>query len=304
MKIFLSNINESWIIDRVRKEWYTNCPEISTNQISNADIVWIISPWVLKGLDKKELKKKKVLCSYYHFDFKNFSHEEFEDLDQYVDEYHVICEKTKADLQTLTNKKITSIPFWINQNIFFQIDDKISLRRLFGVKDSDYLIGSFQRDTEGSDLISPKLIKGPDIFLEIVKKIYERNKSTKVVLSGTRRQYIITNLSNMGIPFIYYEMVDFKTLNKLYNLLDLYVVSSRIEGGPQAILECGVTKTPLVSTDVGVAPEILSNESIYKVEKFNESKPDVDFAYEKSKKYLIPNGIKLFEKMFVEFYES
>ena len=26
------------------------------------------------------------------------------------------------------------------------------------------LIGSFQRDTEGHDMISPKLVKGPDIF--------------------------------------------------------------------------------------------------------------------------------------------
>ena len=36
------------------------------------------------------------------------------------------------------------------------------------------LVGSFQRDTEGSDLISPKLIKGPDIFIEIVKNMYQQ----------------------------------------------------------------------------------------------------------------------------------
>ena len=45
-------------------------------------------------------------------------------------------------------------------------------------------------------------------------------------------------------------------LNKLYNILDLYIVSSRIEGGPQAILESSITKTPILSTDVGVASEI------------------------------------------------
>ena len=31
-------------------------------------------------------------------------------------------------------------------------------------------------------------------------------------------------------------MIDGVTLNDLYNVLDLYIVSSRIEGGPQAIL--------------------------------------------------------------------
>ena len=48
-------------------------------------------------------------------------------------------------------------------------------------------------------------------------------------------------------------MASFKEINELYNLLDLYVVSSRFEGGPQSILECGITKTPIISTNVGIA---------------------------------------------------
>ena len=48
-------------------------------------------------------------------------------------------------------------------------------------------------------------------------------------------------------------MADILLVNKLYNILDLYLVTSRIEGGPQAILECALTKTPILSTDVGVA---------------------------------------------------
>ena len=46
MKVYLSKINESWIIDRVRKEWYEYCVEISTKNIKNADLIWIIAPWV------------------------------------------------------------------------------------------------------------------------------------------------------------------------------------------------------------------------------------------------------------------
>ena len=51
-------------------------------------------------------------------------------------------------------------------------------------------------------------------------------------------------------------MVNFTELNELYNCLDLYIVASRFEGGPQSILECANTK-PIVSTNVGVAAEIL-----------------------------------------------
>ena len=72
--------------------------------------------------------------------------------------------KTKEQLQKLTNKKIISIPFWINQKNYFYIDDKKELREKLGFSTSDFLVGSFQRDTEGHDLKSPKLIKGPDFI--------------------------------------------------------------------------------------------------------------------------------------------
>ena len=45
MKIYLSKINEDWIIDRVKKEWSDNNRSITTKYIFNSDIIWIISPW-------------------------------------------------------------------------------------------------------------------------------------------------------------------------------------------------------------------------------------------------------------------
>ena len=44
MKIYLSKINESWIVDRVREEWYENNSSISTENIKDADLIWIIAP--------------------------------------------------------------------------------------------------------------------------------------------------------------------------------------------------------------------------------------------------------------------
>ena len=76
-------------------------------------------------------------------------------------------------------------------------------------------------------------------------------------------------------------MVNINTLNELYNILDLYIVSSRLEGGPQAIIECATTKTPIISTDVGVASEILHSDSIYTLENFENAKPMVEYAYKK-----------------------
>ena len=59
MKVYLSEINESWIIDRVRDEWHKNNQEITTDNIHESDVIWIISPWLWKKLPKKLLEEKK-----------------------------------------------------------------------------------------------------------------------------------------------------------------------------------------------------------------------------------------------------
>lgn len=307
MKIYLSNLNESWVVDRFRRDWIEQNKFVSTNNIKESDIIWIISPWTWKKLSKKHLKNKKVVCSIYHIDFEKFDDKEKEDFykrDKYVDEYHVISLNTLQQLKTLTDKNITSIPFWVDQNIFFHQENKLELRKKYNFNKSDYIIGSFQRDTEGSDLISPKLIKGPDILLEIVHNIAKKNENLIILLTGKRRQYLINNFEKFSIRYKYFEMVNLQNINEFYNILDLYIVSSRIEGGPQAILECGITKTPILSTNVGVAPEILSKKSIYTPKSFFNAKPDVNYAFNNAKKFVIPDGMNEYLKLFSKVYES
>ncbi len=303
MKIYLSKINESWIVDRVKDEWLEYNDEISTKEIKDSDIIWIISPWLWKKIPKRHLKTKKVVCSIYHFEDKDFLKEnliDFYDRDKFVTHYHVISPKVKEQLENLTDKPVTYIPFWVNQNLWFNIEDKKFLRKKFGVAQDSFLVGSFQRDTEGSDLISPKLIKGPDRFIEIVKYYEAKDSNFKVILTGKRRQFVINELERLNIEYLYFEMANFETLNELYNLIDLYVVSSRIEGGPQAIVECGITKTPIISTDVGFASDILATESIFDMDNFSDAKPNVNYAFQKSLEIQIPDGFNKFIKMFSE----
>ena len=303
MKIYLSKINESWVVDRFKDEWLEYNDEISTKKIKDSDIIWIISPWLWKKIPKRYLKTKKVVCSIYHFEDKDFLKEnliDFYNRDKFVTHYHVISPKVKEQLENLTDKPVTYIPFWVNQNLWFNIEDKKFLRKKFGVTEESFLVGSFQRDTEGSDLISPKLIKGPDRFIEIVKYYKAKDSNLKVILTGKRRQFIINELERLNIEYLYFEMANFETLNELYNLIDLYVVSSRIEGGPQAIVECGITKTPIISTDVGFASDILATESIFDMDNFSDAKPNVNYAFQKSLEIQIPDGFNKFIKMFSE----
>tara|TARA_B100000131_G_scaffold319884_1_gene366682 strand:- start:652 stop:1587 length:936 start_codon:yes stop_codon:yes gene_type:complete len=311
LKVFLSEINESWIVDRIREDWYKENSDISTRNIKNAEMIWIISPWVWRKLPKGKLKKNKVICTIHHIDFDKFpgkEEKEFIKRDKYVDLYHVISKKTKEQLEKLTTKKIIHIPWWVNQNIFFEIKNRSTLREKYGFNQEEYLIGSFQRDTEGDDLKSPKLIKGPDIFLEIVKDKYKKNKNLKVVITGKRRNYLIENFELNKIPYEYFEMVDLETLNELYNILDIYLVTSRVEGGPQSIIECAINKTPVLSTDVGIASEILSKESIFDLNNYLQdievAKPNIDNAYKMAQELIIPKGMRKFREMIIDNYEN
>ena len=84
----------------------------------------------------------------------------------------------------------------------------------------------------------------------------------------------------------------------MYNSLDLYIVSSRFEGGPQSIPECAATKTPIISTNVGCSEAYLSPESIFDFPSYNKSQPNCDFAFEKAKEKFLPNGFDSYLKMF------
>ena len=193
-RVFLNKLNENWVVDRFRSEWYQYQSEISENNVRDSDVIWIIAPWTWNKIPKRHLKNKKVICTIHHIDEEKFHKKEKENFynrDKFVDEYHVISNKTKKQVQQYTDKKIHSIPFWVNQNVWFEIKNKEKLRNKYKLDMKKFYIGSFQRDTEGSDLTSPKLSKGPDIFIEKVKLLMETNPNIEVLLAGTRRQYII-----------------------------------------------------------------------------------------------------------------
>ena len=60
MKIYINDVNEDWIVDRFRKEFYQYNQNIVTTDISKADIIWVISPWAWRKVPKRFLSKKKL----------------------------------------------------------------------------------------------------------------------------------------------------------------------------------------------------------------------------------------------------
>ena len=307
MKIYINKIKENWVVDQFVKEWDEFNTEITSKKARSSDIIWLIAPWTWKTVKNKYLRNKKVLCTIHHLDFTKFDNREeknFYERDNFVDFYHTISEKSKIQLQKLTDKSITVMPFWVNQNNFYQIKNNRNLISKFNLNPDSYYIGSFQRDTEGHDLISPKLSKGPDRFLEIIVQKNKEIKNLEIILTGKRRNFLINQFTKNGIDFRYFEMVSNNELNELFNILDLYIVSSRVEGGPRSIFESAITKTPVISTDVGFASQLLHPESIFDMNNFSKAKTNVEYAFNNVQKYTLPEGMKSYLNLFKEIYES
>ena len=307
LNIYINKLNENWIVDRQRHEFISNNKNKTTPFISRCNLIWLIAPWTWNNVNKKYLEKTKVICTIHHIDESKFikDQNEFFERDKYVNFYHATSEKTMEQLNKITKKEILYEPYWINPDNWFQIKNKESLRSQFEISDSIFTIGSFQRDSEGHNPNLPKLSKGPDRLVEIIQH-YKKIKNNKilVILSGKRRDFLINELNRLGINYLYKEMADLKTVNELYNILDLYIVSSRFEGGPQSVLECAITKTPIISTDVGLASSVLSPSSIFNMNNYKLAEPDTDYAYKRVEDFELIKSMPRYLKMLEYAYES
>ena len=145
----------------------------------------------------------------------------FEFMRNYGTKWHGICGKTFDFLKVIAGEiPIVKEYLWVDGGIFFEIEDNTGLREKWGLSGS--VVGSFQKDTEGKTN-EPKMSKGPDVFVNIVVDIQRDHPDLIVVLSGTRRTYIIGELEKRGIKYKYFEMIELKEINELYNCLDLYM---------------------------------------------------------------------------------
>ncbi len=156
-------------------------------------------------------------------------------------------------------EKLFMIPIGVDLDVFHPVsqDQRKKLRKKFGIPDRAVCIGSFQKDGVGwEEGLEPKLIKGPDIFVEVVCRLAKRFP-VFVLLAGPARGYVMNELNKANVPF-HHNVVDHPNdLAPFYQALDLYLVTSREEGGPKALTEGLASGIPLVSTRVGMVPDLI-----------------------------------------------
>ena len=157
--------------------------------------------------------------------------------------------------------KLVRIPIGVDTKLFRPAspEQRASMRAKFGIKPEQFVLASYQKDGVGwGDGMEPKLIKGPDVLVDVAKKL-AKEIPVFVMLTGPARGYVKKALSDAGIPFAHEFLSNYLDLPSHFHIADAYINPSREEGGPKGIIESMAAGVPLVSTKVGMASDVITH---------------------------------------------
>jgi glycosyltransferase involved in cell wall biosynthesis len=270
-KLLYLSENANWITDWIayflmRELYrYISCRQVDSVDFVRNKIIHFGSAYtyIIGGGLRPVHASNKIVLSWFHVLADDPKLSYIKDLNNRVSFIHTICNKTKIDLVNagFDEKRIVVIPLGIDLEKFKVYDEvkKRELKNKYKIPDGKIVIGSFQKDGDGwGEGENPKLIKGPDVFCDVVE-ILAKKYPIHVLLSGPARGYVKNRLTKAGISYTHEYLKDYFEIVDFYNLADLYIIPARIEGGPQSILEAWATKVPVVSTRVGMPIDIIKN---------------------------------------------
>lgn len=281
----LGNDNIGWSISNDRRHLLHALSHLNVKISNNpfiADIIYCVW-WNLLDNWKYGFFRKKAFIATVTNDLSQ-QRETFNRVKKNVDIW--VC-ANKKQVQELLNwgiqeENIKYSPFYVDEMIFKRLNlTRLEISKSLGINhnliEDRILIGSFQRDSLGADLSKPKWQKNPDLLVSILKTL--KPEKYLLVLAGPRRHYIIKQCEKFDIPYLFIgslsqvkagvddinvNTLPLEKINLLYNMVDIYLVTSKSEGGPKAVIEAALTQTPILTTKVGMAPDLLDVFSLYK----------------------------------------
>ncbi len=210
---------------------------------------------------QKPKKQNKIVLTWFHVMPDHPRIKYAKAAQKFVDTIHTASTITKENLIEIgiPEEKIVVIPLGVDLKLFRPISliEKQKIKEKLGVPKDKIVVGSFQKDGLGwGEGLEPKWVKGPDTFVSVADEM-KKDFPIFILLLGPARGYIKRELAKRNIPYKHVFLRNYLEIPKYYNALDLYIVASRVEGGPKAILESMASGVPVISTKVGMATDIM-----------------------------------------------
>lgn len=185
------------------------------------------------------------------------------------------------------NKKIISTSVY--DHLFLSDDDMEITNKLFSVYENYYVSSERLNKIykKNDKIFSPKAVITDGVNLEAFFPInldrFKNIGKRKIVIGwvgnskwvdcvedfkGVNSILIpaINELISEGYPLEMYfadknvRMIPHDKMNEYYSKIDLYICSSKIEGTPNPVLESMACGIPIISTDVGIVPEVFGKK--------------------------------------------
>jgi len=166
-----------------------------------------------------------------------------------------VSEDLAKKMRLLVNdeNKVIVLRNGVDTHIFHPGENK-KLRYKFGIKDDEILI----------------LFVG---YLDTFKGIYElinsfqeisaENKNVKLLMvgGGPKKEDLLDNVIKMNLEdnVIFTGMIEHQKIHKYYQAADIFVLPSYTEGLPISVLEAMACGLPVVATNVGGIPEVITD---------------------------------------------
>lgn len=116
-------------------------------------------------------------------------------------------------------------------------------------------------------------VKAPEIFVRAAHRVLTQNQSIRFIHigDGPLRSEIEALSCKLGIQESLLFLGERQDVHKLLKIMDIFVLTSRLEGMPNAIMEAMASRLPCVVTNAGDSALLVSdNESGYVVPVDNE----------------------------------
>ena len=156
-------------------------------------------------------------------------------------------------LRELAGCEATLVPYVIDTRQFVP-RDRAAARREIGIPDEAYVLGfsaKARADAFGR--------KGIDLFLETVSAAAARWRDIATLLIGAGWDALAGTLEDRGVRVFRREPARTEDTAVLYPAMDVFLCTSKEEGGPCTILEAMACEVPVITTDVGHVPEVVDD---------------------------------------------
>ena len=268
----------NWVIKEISKQLADNINKHNYAKATTSESYNFIFKKILHFNSvtiPRKFNTNKTIMTWYHVVKNDPRLTQLEEISSRIDKLHTSANITKNTLinHGFPEDKIVVLPMGIDLKMFTQSTqkDKTRQREFLNIPQNKFVIGSFQKDGNGWEKgMEPKLIKGPDIFCDTVEQV-AKNYPVHILLSGPARGYVKARLEQAKISFTHTLVANYSDMNLLYQACDAYLISSRNEGIPMALLETWATGTPLVSTRVGMVADVAINGHNALIADINDS---------------------------------